>query len=147
MGTAAQIRNYRVRAGKSREEVAEHLGINNAWYDDLEHYDEELTSTLTLFQAMALASFLGVGLRELVGKSDRAHETLSIIDLPSRIRSHLDQKGISVEQFEGEVGWDIRDFLESPLKVAAESPIMFLQGVSEALGIDWVAMVPNDHAV
>jgi transcriptional regulator with XRE-family HTH domain len=147
MGIATQIRNYRVRAGRSREEVAGHLGINNAWYDDLERYDEELTSTLTLFQATALASFLGVGLSELVSGSDQAHEAFSIMDLPSRIRSHLEQNGISVEQFEEELGWDIREFLESPLKVAAESPIMFLQGVSEALGIDWLAMVPDDHAV
>lgn len=147
MGVAAQLRNYRVRAGKSRAEVVEHLGLNDAWYDDLETYDEELTSTLTLFQTMQLASFLGLGLRELVGGPEAPNEVLSILDLPSRIRSHIEQKGISIDQFEDEVGWDIRDFLESPLKVAAESPIMFLQAVSEALGINWLSVVPHDDAV
>jgi hypothetical protein len=146
MGIAAQLRNYRVRAGKSRKEVTEHLRLNDAWYGDLEKYDEELTSTLTLFQAMELASFLGLGLRELVGGSDAPDEIISIVDLPSRIRSHIEQEGISVEEMENDVGWDIRDFLESPLKVAAESPISFLQAISEALGMNWVAMVPHDDA-
>jgi transcriptional regulator with XRE-family HTH domain len=70
MRTAAQIRSSRVYAGKSQREVAERLGINDAWYSDLETYDDELVSTLTLFQATELASFVGTTLRTLVGEPD-----------------------------------------------------------------------------
>ncbi len=146
MGIAAQVRNYRVRAGRSRKEVAEHLGINEAWYDDLEKYDEELTSTLTLFQAVALASFLGVRLRELIADTNAPRVSLSILDLPPRIRSHIERKGMTVEQLEEELGWEIGEFLESPMKVAAESPIVFLEAISELLGINWLSMVPDDDA-
>jgi DNA-binding XRE family transcriptional regulator len=146
MGIAAQLRNYRVRAGRSRSEVAEHLGINEAWYDDLEKYDEELTSTLTLFQAVALASFLGVRFRELIAGTNAPRVTLSILDLPPRIRTHIERKGMTVEQLEGELGWEISEFLESPMKVVAESPIVFLEAISELLGINWLSMVPDDDA-
>jgi transcriptional regulator with XRE-family HTH domain len=147
MGTAARIRSYRVRAGKSRHEVAGHLGLNDAWYNDLEHHDDELASTLTLFQGVELASFLGVRLRDLLAEGRSPDELIALTELPSRITAHLTQSGMSVEQFEEEVGWDLREFLQSPLKLAAESPIMFLQTLAEHLGIDWLSLVPDEHAV
>ena len=147
MGTAAQIRNYRVRAGKSPGEVAQHLGLNDAWYQDLERHDDELASTLTLFQAIELASVLGVRLHDLLGKEAPPDELIALIDLPSRITAHVARKGISIEQFEEEVGWELQDFLQSPIKVAAESPIIFLQAVAEHLRINWLSLIPDDHAL
>lgn len=146
MGTASQIRNYRVRAGKSPGEVAAHLGLNDAWYSDLERYDNEFVSTLTLFQAMQLASLLDVWLHDLVGVSALPDESISLMDLTSRVTAHVARKGISVEQFEDEIGWELRDFLQSPIKVASESPIIFLQAIAEHLGIDWLSLVPHEEA-
>ena len=147
VGIAAQIRNYRVRAGRSAEEVAARLGLNEAWYYDLEHDDDELASTLTLFQAMELASILGVRLRDLLGDTEWPSEVVPIVDLPAQITAHVTRYGISIEQFEEEVGWELREFLQSPLKVAAESPIMFLQAVAAHVGINWRSVVPDEHAV
>lgn len=146
MGTAARIRNRRICAGKSQADAAKHLGINDAWYGDLERSDDELASTLTLFQAIELASFLGTSLRDLVGETDPPHEPVSLLDLPSRITAHVARNGESIEQFEDEVGWEIRDFLQSPLQVAAESPVMFLQAVAAPLGVDWLSLVPIDDS-
>ena len=147
MGTAAQIRNHRVRAGKSSSEVAAHLGLNQAWYEDLEHHDDELASTLTLFQAIELASVLGVRLRDLWTEKAPPGESIALVDVPARIQEHVARNGISLEQFEEQVGWELRNFLESPIKVAAESPIMFLQTIAEPLGINWLSFVPDEHAV
>jgi transcriptional regulator with XRE-family HTH domain len=144
MGTAAQIRSYRVRVGKSAAEVARHLGLNDAWYHDLEHNDDELASTLTLFQAIELASILGVRLRDLVSNAALPDEHIPLAELPSRIKAHVARTGISIEQFEDEVGWEVHEFLQSPLKVAAESPIVFLQAVAEHLAIDWLSLVPDE---
>jgi transcriptional regulator with XRE-family HTH domain len=146
MRTATQIRNYRVRAGKSADEIARQLGINNAWYSDLEHHDDELVSTLTLFQAIELASVLGVRLRDLLSEKALPGKNVSLADLPSHIKVHVAHKGISIEQFEEEVGWALREFLQAPLKVAAESPIIFLQAVAGHLGIDWLSLVPDEDA-
>ena len=144
MGTAAQIRGYRVRAGKSAGEVAQHVGVNDAWYQDLERHDDELARTLTLFQAIELASALGVRLPDLLSDGALPDERIALVDLPSRIKAYAARSGISIEQFEKEVGWELGDFMESPIKAAAESPIIFLQAVAEHLGIDWLSLVPDD---
>jgi transcriptional regulator with XRE-family HTH domain len=144
MGTAAQIRHHRVRAGKSRREVAAHLGLNDAWYGDLEKRDGELEETLTLFQAMELASFLGVHLRDLAGNSDSPRDSVSLLDLPALIEAHMAREAVTLEQFEEEVGWELGDFLKSPLRATAELPILFLQAVTAPLGIGWLSLVPDD---
>jgi hypothetical protein len=146
MGTAAQIRNHRVRAGKSPGQVARQLGLNDAWYGDLERHDDELVSTLSVFQAMELASALNVRLRELLGEQAAPGEGIPLIDLPARIKAHVAGKGMSIEQFEEEIGWGLQEFLQSPAKVAAESPIVFLQAVAKPLGIDWLSLVPEELA-
>ena len=145
MGTAAHLRYCRVRAGKSRHEVAQHLGINDAWYHDLEEQDDELASTLTVFQALELAFFLGVRLRDLLAEGRSPAEVIDLTELPSRITQRLAQSGIPIEQFEAEVGWDLREFLSSPIKVAAESPIAFLQALAKHLDLDWLSLVPDEH--
>jgi transcriptional regulator with XRE-family HTH domain len=142
VGIAAQIRSHRVRAGKSSSEVARQVGINDAWYQDLERRDEELASTLTLFQAIELASALGARLHDLVGE-EGVTETVPLMDLPSLVRAHLKRSGMPMEEFEGQVGWGLGEFMQSPLKVAAESPIAFLQAIAGQLGIDWLSLVPE----
>jgi transcriptional regulator with XRE-family HTH domain len=147
MGTAAQIRTCRVRAGKSPGEVAERLGLNAAWYGDLEQHDDELASTLTLFQAMELASILEVSLRALLSEGAPSGESVSLLDLPARINAYVAREGISIAQFEEQVGWELREFMTSPVKAAAELPIIFLQAISAPLGVDWLSLVPDEHAV
>jgi transcriptional regulator with XRE-family HTH domain len=147
MGIASQIRTHRVRAGKSASEVADRLGLNAAWYGDLEQHDDELASTLTLFQAMELASMLGVRLGELLSDRVLPSESISLVDLPSRINMHVARESISIEQFEEQIGWELGDFLKSPIKAAAELPIVFLQAISAPLGINWLSLIPNENAV
>jgi transcriptional regulator with XRE-family HTH domain len=145
MGIAAQVRSFRVRAGKSASEVAHHVGLNDAWYHDLEQNDEELASTLTLFQAIELASALGARLHDLVGEA-APRAAVPLMDLPSLIRAHLARAGISLEELEEQVGWDLQELMQAPLKVAAESPIAFFQAVAGHLGIDWLSLVPDEAA-
>ena len=147
MGVAARIRTFRVRAGKSAAEVVKHLGLNEAWYDDLEHSDDEFASTLTLFQAVELAALLGVRLRDLVSEETSAGASASLIDLPSLIEAHMARAGISLEQFEEQVGWELKDFMKSPVALTAESPMAFLQAIAQPLGIDWISLLPDEHAV
>jgi transcriptional regulator with XRE-family HTH domain len=144
VGTANHIRNYRIRAGKSAGEVARQLGVNDAWYHDLEQRDDELSSTLTLFQAIELASLLGVRLHDLVGEEVSPGEAIPLTDLPSRIETHLASNRMTIDQLEEQVGSDLREFLQSPVKVAAESPIIFLQALAEQLDMNWLSFVPDE---
>ncbi len=144
MGTAARLRALRIRAGKSQAGIAQSLGLNDAWYADLESGDDELAATLTMFKAMELASLLGVPLHELFDAPPPASERLSLVDLPERIVAHAKRSGKSVAQLEERIGWELRDYLRSPVQAAAELPILFFQAVAAELGINWLALVPDE---
>lgn len=146
MQTAANIRSARIRAGKSRVEVAAHLALNPAWYDDLEQRDGELAATLTLFQGVALAELFGVRLADLFGEIMPTGERIALPDLPDRIRAHVAAAGISLDQFEQQLGWELGPFMEAPVQLATELPIAFFQALAAVLGIHWLLLVPDDAA-
>ena len=145
MRTAENIRNFRIRAGKSAEEIAAALGLNEAWYRDLEAYDDELASTLTLFQASQLASLLGVRLRDLVDENTSSEQKVGLLDLPAYIEGYLAREELSTEEFENLVGWELRGFLLSPLAAAAEMPVAFLRDLSSHLGVSLLFLLPDEH--
>lgn len=145
MGTAARLRSFRIRAGKSKVQAIAHLGLNAAWYDDLERNDDELASTLTLFQAMELALFLGVPLSELVN-GVKPKRSIPLLEVPGLIKARLEGEKISMQEFEALVGWELGDFIESPISVTAERPILFVQVLGKHLGIDWLYLVPEADA-
>lgn len=143
MGIAANIRAFRIRSGKSTAEMAQALGLNEAWYGDLEERDGELAATLSLFQAIELASALGVQLHDILGEDIDAVEPIPILALPERIAAHLQNQGMSRQDFEDEVDWELEEFLASPIKVAAELPLEFLQAIASALDLNWLSLVPE----
>lgn len=143
---AETLRNARIRAGKSRAEVAAHLALNPAWYDDLEQRDGELAATLTLFQGVVLAELFGLRLADLFGEIVPAGERIALPDLPERIRTHLATTSISLDQFEQQLGWELGPFMEAPVQLATELPIAFFQALADVLGIHWLLLVPDDAA-
>ncbi len=143
MGTAARIRALRVKAGKSQAQIAKRLELNPAWCADLERHDDELASTLTMFKAMELASILGVSLYDLL-EEPRAAESIALVELPDRLIAHAKREGLSVEQLGDRIGWELREFIDAPVQSAAELPILFFQAVAAALGINWLALVPDE---
>ena len=145
MGPAARIRGLRIRAGKSQAEMSQLLELNPAWYADLEHRDEELASTLTIFKAMELASIFGVSLHELLGAPPIGHVRIALMELPERIIAHAKREAISIEQLERQVDWELREFLASPVQMAAEFPVRFFQVLAAALGINWLALIPDEN--
>jgi transcriptional regulator with XRE-family HTH domain len=147
MSTAERIRRRREELGKSDVEVAERLGVNDASYADLELHDDELTSVLSLSQAMTLASILNVSLDSLLGVEGFRGDDLPFTELPRLIKSRLSSSEISFEDFEDEVGWQLDQFMESPLRTALGCPIMFLQDLAKGLALDWRAIIPRGNAV
>lgn len=144
ISVAENIRNARIRAGKSRAEAAAHLALNPAWYDDLERRDGELAATLTLFQGVALAELFGLRLVDLFGETAPPGARMALPDLPERIRAHVAAAGISLSQFERQLGWELEPFMEAPVQLATELPIAFFQALAGALGVHWLLLVPDD---
>jgi DNA-binding XRE family transcriptional regulator len=67
-------------------------------------------------------------------------------DLPDRILAHAIRKGISLAQLEQKIGWELREFVDAPVRSATELPIRFFQALAAALGINWLAMLPDEEA-
>lgn len=142
-GAAERLRTFRIRAGRSKEEMVRRLGLNAAWYEDLERNDAELASTLTLFQALDLASLLGVPVHELFSNRSAPASRIDLVDLPALITSHLETAGVSIAQLERDVDCPLEDFMVTPVQCAAELPLAFLQSLAAALGFDWLSLVPE----
>jgi hypothetical protein len=66
------------------------------------------------------------------------------MELPDLIRARMSRDGLSIEQLEDKVGWELGQFLDSPLRGAAELPIVFLQAIATHLGINWLALLPDE---
>ena len=144
MGTAARLRAYRIRAGKSQADLAKSLDLNIAWYADVESRDGELAATLTMFKAMELASILEVPLHELLDAPPVSGKSITLIELPDHILAYAKHAGITVEQLEEQIGWELRDFIACPIQGATELPIRFFQAVATLLGINWLLLVPDE---
>ena len=43
------------------------------------------------------------------------------------------------------MGFDLRDFLASPVQLAAELPLLFFQKLADALGMNWLALIPDEN--
>ncbi len=142
-GTAERIRTFRIRAGRSKDDVVQRLGLNPAWYEDLERNDAELASTLTLFQTLDLASLLGVHVHELFPNRGAPASRIDLIDLPALVETHLAARGVSLLQLERHAGWPLEDFMRAPVQSAAELPLAFLQSLAATLGFDWLTLVPE----
>jgi len=82
--------------------MAQSLGLNLACCADLEVRDDELVPTLTIFEAMELASILGVLLHELLDAPPAA-QRIALSDLPARITAYAGQVGIPIEQLEDQL--------------------------------------------
>jgi transcriptional regulator with XRE-family HTH domain len=144
-GIASRIRALRIRAGKSRAQMTQLLGLNPAWYADLEKRDEELASTLSMFKAMELASILGISLPELLDERAAGDDPIALLALPDLIIAHANREGISVATLERQLGWELREFLRSPVQMATEFPILFFQALGAALRINWLALIPDEN--
>ena len=137
VGTAKRIQELRTRAGKSDVEMARILGMNIHWYYDLEFHDDELVSTLSLAQALRLAAQLAVSLHDLLEVTSQPADTVLLPELPLRIETFVRSEGISMDEFEDRIGWELASFLAMPVEVALERPVMFLQDLASGLGILW----------
>ncbi|HKB81775.1 MAG TPA: hypothetical protein VKD04_01065 [Burkholderiales bacterium] len=66
------------------------------------------------------------------------------MELLDRILAHAGSKGISIEQLQDQSGWELHEFLRSPVQSAAELPIRFFQVLAATSGINWLALVPDE---
>jgi transcriptional regulator with XRE-family HTH domain len=137
MNTLRQLRENR---GLTPKELAKAAGITVEWYYDLETHDGELDHNVSVQSVSRIASELGVKPSTLYGGASGG--AVSTHDLASLVRTHLDQSGQSLAEFEDQVGWAIGEALADPDKIG-EFCADELRAVSAAVNINWLDVL--DH--
>jgi transcriptional regulator with XRE-family HTH domain len=136
-GYAEAVRMAREAAGRDPRELAAALGVSYESYRDIEWYDDEITSSLSFGNVVALAELLGLDLRRMFGADDTV---ITFADLAAAVRTRL--ADTLLDQLEDEIGWDLAGALDDPAAFAQFS-LDGLADVAAPFGLDWRQLLPQ----
>lgn len=138
-----RLKLLREKLGLSPNEMAVRLGVTSGAYYDWEDHDDDLPMTISLAELRNLSNLLGTTpLYIFTGESAAPDRRISFEHLADLVRKHLLQHGLTLEQFEDQAGWELKEFLSEPSAALKWNPDC-LRHVSEALGISWVDALPE----
>jgi len=146
-GAAARIKAARVRAGLSEHQASEALGITLPAYYDLESFDDEVFTCLSLDDVLALARLLRIEPLALVvveQAAARSAERISLPDVVDRMRAHIVSEGLTTESFSNRVGWDIAAALAGSESAWQDWNLDCLHDVCAELQTDWMAVLRHE---
>jgi transcriptional regulator with XRE-family HTH domain len=121
-----------VSAGVTHTEVARRLKTTVHSYGDLERFDDEAFTVLSLEQLLDLGKALNVEPRVLLLGEEVAASTSTITfgDIAARLADRIAREGQTIDEFGDRIGWDVEPVLKDPT-------------ICTAAGLDWVAALPS----
>lgn len=142
---AKRILQARERAGIAADALAESVGLEPMAYYDLEHYDDEAFTTVSLAQLCAVARAVRLSPRLLLAPEfiSSTGTTISMQDVVQGIRRRIAADHLTPAAFSDAAGWDVSAALEDPESAWAGWCVDTLRDVCEQVGIDWRAVVPE----
>jgi transcriptional regulator with XRE-family HTH domain len=149
---AERIAAARQRSGISLPEVANRLGLSPAAYDDLEAYDDEAFTSISIEQLCQLADLLGVAASSLVapaGSPVEALEPVSLVSLASSLDAQLRERAERPETLSARLGWDVSEILSDPRSTWRVCNLDCLQDLCRSVGLSWLGVVlswPGERA-
>jgi transcriptional regulator with XRE-family HTH domain len=144
---AQRIAEARSRARLSEQQIAHRLNVTTQSYWDLENYDDEAFTAISLATLTTLGGILGVEPRELLLGADAKNidRTVTFSAISARLAERLRREGMTVEQLEDRIGWNIEPVLIDP-HALSEFNVEALYNICTALDLDWVAALPSRPA-
>ena len=137
-----RLKAAREAVGLPPEEVASRAGIESAAYYDMEQCDADLTYATDLSEIARICRVVKTTPIALFGGLADQLEPITPPMLVAAIQQHLSLHGLSLSQFERQVGYDIGDSLINPADVMNWN-VECLQSVCDELGISWLAALPT----
>jgi transcriptional regulator with XRE-family HTH domain len=141
--SAERIREARERAGIDADAVASAAGLNPNWYFDVESYDAEVTSNISLDQLIIITHVVGLTpLGALEGPAAQAPAPrISLTELVETARRQMIAAGETVEQYSTRVGWEMAPLFANPAYLRNYT-VDALQDICRTVGMDWRAALP-----
>lgn len=135
--TAERIKELRLKSGRTESEIADALGLTTDAYADLERYDSEIDSTLSISQALQLADLLGIPIVELLAEGDAQAAAVSIATVRAALAAHLARSSGAREALEEAIDWDLGPFLEAQREWPTVYTLDFLRRLAALVDLDW----------
>jgi len=143
--TAEHIRELRIQRGLGEPELADALGLTAQAYADLEQYDTEIESMLSIRQAQQLAQLLGTDLVDLLmpaapppaAPTPAAPIAMVRAALTAQLASSPDAR----EALEDAIDWDLGPFLEGADEWTTVYSLDFLRRLGALVDIDWLRLL------
>jgi len=140
-GTARRVEQARKAAGLTEAEAAALIGVSQAAYCDLESYDDEMETCLSLREVRAVGSILGADpVWLLTGRPSPPVHPLPLFDVVASIRAYLAERRLPVSEFEDLTGWGVSEALEKPA-AAWDWNVDGLRDLCDVLGLDYRAVL------
>jgi transcriptional regulator with XRE-family HTH domain len=133
---SVRLKRLRESAAKSPEELAMASGVSPLTYRDWEWGEGDISMSASLAELSALSKALGIPTRTIFDDSDGDHGGVSFGDLCKKITNHIVAAGISIDQFEDRVGFEIAPALRDSSDVAKWN-LDCLRFVCKEIGINW----------
>ena len=141
---AKRIVAARQRAGMSPVEVAGRLGLSSAEYADLEAYDDEAFTSISIEMVCRLADLLGVAPFLLVvppGASVQPPTPVATARLASSLDSQMRERSEQLETLSTRLGWDVEEILSDPRSTWRVCNLDCLQDLCGSVGLSWLGVL------
>jgi transcriptional regulator with XRE-family HTH domain len=130
-----RFREFRERAGLSHDEAARQMGISSPAVWDIESCEDELSDCYSPSQVRRFCRVLGIRPSELFAV-ETVESPVSAAELVRLTHEQCRSRGVTLEQFEDIVGWQLTACIEPPERLFEDLPIAGLQGLCRELGIN-----------
>lgn len=150
-----RIRERREELGKTSKEMATHIGLSLEAYYDLEAYDGEVWSVLSIREVRLLCEALCLRFDELFCSVEPPHKLFHPLESPcnyplamvtsldtlaQKITQDITTRGQNIEQWSTFAGWDVSHLLQSP-ESGWELPIDCFRDICQTCHVEWFSLL------
>jgi hypothetical protein len=145
---AHRIRRRREALGLTPDDVAHRWGEQVSMYWDLELYDEEAFTVISVAQLQRLAAILAMSVTVVLFGEDPAAPLPRVpyADVVAALRVCMSEDAVSIDQLGDRVGWDLGPVFADP-GALGDFPVAGLWSVCRAAKTDWVAVISTQQPV
>ena len=139
---ASRIREARMRAGLSPQDMAERLGMTVSAYLDIEQHRDEVFIVVRLRQLRQMGVLLGVApVTLLLGSMAESTEpSITFADIAAGLLNRMAHDDITADQLGEMIGCDVTQVINDP-EVLWSFDVDGMYTLAKAAGLDWVALL------
>ena len=139
-----RIQQARLQAGFSADEIACRIGLTSDSYRDLESYNFEAFTNLSIKELTELCGILGVQPRVLLlgPEGEGSKQTVTFKNVAAQIAKKISETGWTTDRLAELVGWDVTPIIADPMSLSGYT-VEALYDICKVVGCDWVAAIPD----